>query len=337
MQLWGVELWCCHCNRYLVIDIVIFAVIVTVCVPLFIAFSAARVYTGILLGAAVIFLCRLWRLLPSHKRWVEQQACKMAAKLVSERRAVLPPNQLQWLLPGSSLPGRSGAMAVPLYYSCAPTSFSAYDYYGAAPVSGYDAPSPPSFTHGRHLPYGGFAEPPRPLGMHSPFSSPHAPSLAGPLGCSPSRLLLPSSAPLQQEVGDYATLGNNEFAALSYRVSMSSRASSGQRGFMASVAGGGDAEVDWTQSLPLTLEDPSCVSLEGGSRAPSAFCSRKGSLSLRGGHSPPLVLLSQGGSGNRSHHQRSHSSSSPDPFAQGRPSVSPTRSPFPVPPVSYEE
>ncbi|TPP51276.1 putative integral membrane protein [Leishmania donovani] len=139
MHLLGVELWCCRCNRYLIIDTIISVVVAAVCVPVFITVSAARAYTGILLGAAVIVLCRLWRFLPSHKRWVDQQACKMAAKLVAERRIVRPPTQLPWLPPEDPSNGRKDAVASPLYYPCAtPSSAPSCNYYCGAPVSGYD-------------------------------------------------------------------------------------------------------------------------------------------------------------------------------------------------------
>ncbi|KAG5501309.1 hypothetical protein JIQ42_06310 [Leishmania sp. Namibia] len=346
MQLLGVELWCCRCNRYLIIDTIIFAVVVTVCVPFFISVSAARVYAGILLGVAVIFICRLWRFLPSHKRWVERQAGKMAAKLVTRRCIVRPPIQLQWLVPEDPPASGSGSMAAPLCYQCtAPSSPRARNYQSGAPVSGHAVPSAASSTHGCHLPYGGWAAPP-PLATRSPFSLPQASLFASPPGSSPSQLLLLPS-PLRQQVSDHAALGDNGSAAFSHRAFMASRASSGQRSSAASIEGGGDARVDWIHSLPLALEGASYVSPEGGSLAPSAYLSRQGSHCLRGGDSPSRVFLSQsggpslGGSGRRSYRQRSRSPSPPysfrgeRPLWQGWPKASPTHSPCPASPVSY--
>ncbi|KAG5478962.1 hypothetical protein CUR178_05543 [Leishmania enriettii] len=346
MRLLGVQLWCCRCSRYLIIDTIIFAVVVTVCVPVFITVSAARVYTGILLGVAVIFICRLWRFLPSHKRWVERQAGKMAAKLVTRRCTLQPPIQLQWLVPEDPPASGSGSMAVPLCYQCtAPSLPRVRNYRSGASVSGHTVLSAASSTHGGHLPYGDCAAPP-PLATRLPFSSLQTSSFASPLGSSPSRLLLPPS-PLQQQVSDHAALGDIGSAAFSHRAFMPSRASSGQRSSAASIAGGGDARVDWMHSLPLALEGASYVSPEGGSLAPSAYRPQQGSHSLRGGDSPSRVFLSQsggpplGGSGHRSYRQRSRSPSPPysfrgeRPLWQGWPKASPTHSPCPAPPVSY--
>ncbi|AYU79036.1 hypothetical protein LdCL_230022400 [Leishmania donovani] len=306
MHLLGVELWCCRCNRYLIIDTIISVVVAAVCVPVFITVSAARAYTGILLGAAVIVLCRLWRFLPSHKRWVDQQACKMAAKLVAERRIVRPPTQLPWLPPEDPSTGRKDAVASPLYYPCAtPSSAPSCNYYCGAPVSGYDVPSLPSpFTDGGPLPYRGYTvppptpPPPPPLTMRSSFSSPRSPSPSGPLGRSPCSLLLLPPSPLpQQQVDDHTMLDRNGSPAFSHRVSMASLTSSGRHSSVAAIAGEGDARVDLMHSLPappvpLALQGASYASLEVKSLAANASRSRQGSHYLRSGASPSSVFLS---------------------------------------------
>nr|CAJ2473852.1 unnamed protein product [Leishmania braziliensis] len=223
MHFLGVELWCCRCNRYIIIDTIIVAVVVMVCVPVFITVSAARVYTGILLGVAVIILGRLWRFLPSHKRWVERQACKMAVKLVAENRTVRPPTQLPWLPPADPSANGSGAVVVPFYYPCAAPSSSPFcRYYRSTPVPSYDVTSNPStFTNDGHMLYGGSAvsppTPPPPLAMPLAFSSPRFPSLSGPLGYSPYSLLLLSSSPqLLHQVRDHSALHRNEPSAPSH-------------------------------------------------------------------------------------------------------------------------
>lgn len=361
MHLLGVELWCCRCNRYFIIDTIIVVVVVAVCVPVFITVSAARVYTGILLGAAVIVLCRLWRFLPSHKRWVEQQASKMAAKLVAERRIMRPSTQLPWLPPEDPSTGRKDAVASPVYYPCAaPSSTLFCSYCCGAPVSGYGVPLPtPPFTGGGHLPYGGYTmppptpPPPPPLAIRSSFSSPGSLSPCGPLGRSPCSLLLPPPSPLpQQQVGDRTTLDRKGSPALSHRVSMASRASSGRHSSVGAIAGEGDARADLMHSLPaspvpLVLQGASYASLEVKSLAPNASRSPQGSHHLRSGASPSSVFLSQGDGtslSGSSHHlrcQRSRSSSPPysflgeRPLWQGKPSASPSRSPIPASPALH--
>lgn len=330
MHLLGLELWCCRCNRYLIIDTIISVVVVCVCVPVFIIVSAARVYTGILLGVAVIALCRLWRFLPSHKRWVEQQACKMAAKLVAERRIVRPPTQLPWLPPEDPSTGRKDAVASPVYYPCAaPSSTPFCSYCCGAPVSGYDVPSLPSpFTDSGHLPCRGYTvppptpPPPPPLTMRSSFSSPRFPSPSDPLGHSPcSLLLLPPSSLPQQQVGDHTKFERNGSPSLYHCVSMTSRASSGRHSSVAAIAGEGDSRAESMRSLPaspvpLALQDASYASLEAKSLAANAPRSRQGSHYLLSGASPSSVFLSQGGGASlsgSSHHLRRQWSRSASP------------------------
>ncbi|KPI85319.1 hypothetical protein ABL78_5631 [Leptomonas seymouri] len=94
MTVFDVEALPFSCNRYFLIDMLITLVVVAVCLPVFITVYASRVYTGILLGLAVIFFLKLWRFLPSHRDWVERQARKKAELLVAEWRMVRPPTQV---------------------------------------------------------------------------------------------------------------------------------------------------------------------------------------------------------------------------------------------------
>ncbi|KPA83858.1 hypothetical protein ABB37_02053 [Leptomonas pyrrhocoris] len=89
----GVEFSPFSRSRYCVIDCFITFVVAAVCLPVFVMVAASRVYTGVLLGLAAVFFCKLWRFLPSHRRWVEHQARKRAECLVAEWRTMRPSAQ----------------------------------------------------------------------------------------------------------------------------------------------------------------------------------------------------------------------------------------------------
>jgi hypothetical protein len=90
MSLCGVEYSPFSCDRYFAVDGVVAGVVVAACLPVFITVPASRVYTGILMGLALVFILKLWRLLPSHRRWVERHAERRAERLVSQWRTAPP-------------------------------------------------------------------------------------------------------------------------------------------------------------------------------------------------------------------------------------------------------
>lgn len=168
MILFGVEILSFSCNRYVIVDTIITLVVVAVCVPVFVMVPPSRVYTGILLGLAVVFFLKLWRFLPSHRRWVERQARKKAEELVSEWCASRPPAQLPGTptantgvvemsavtTPAVTVMGVDGVLPLPQYgYP------GRCPYYGPTPTSPYACPPvvaqpPPQLLHppSHHLP-----------------------------------------------------------------------------------------------------------------------------------------------------------------------------------------
>ncbi|KAL7698007.1 hypothetical protein NQL31_003342 [Lotmaria passim] len=94
MFIFGVEYSPFSCDRYTAIDGIITLVVVAVCLPVFITIYASRIYTGILLGLAVVFFFKLWRFLPSYQRWMERKAQRKAERLVAEWRMARPSTQV---------------------------------------------------------------------------------------------------------------------------------------------------------------------------------------------------------------------------------------------------
>ncbi|KAK7196033.1 hypothetical protein NESM_000536900 [Novymonas esmeraldas] len=278
MQLLGVELWCCHVNRYLIIDAIIAAVVVVVCVPIFIAVSAARVYTGVLLGVDVIFFCKLWRFLPSHQRWAARQAGAMADKLVAERRLTRPPAQQPWAPPADASTSDSGggALRSPLYspymYPTASTPFVPICYDGRSGHTTWPTtstlPSRPtsSSADGGRVPYGNNVALPPPLSLRTSASSPLPPVLcATPAyhGAAPpmQRLLLPPATA--------APPPHRSALTLSWPVSPTH----------------GGAVSRWGDAA----EGPERGEVQRGSRASSVHHSRRDSPYVRGGGGTSLL------------------------------------------------
>ncbi|KAG5504456.1 hypothetical protein JKF63_04908 [Porcisia hertigi] len=310
MHIFGVELWCCRCSGYLIIDTVIFVVVVMVCVPLFILFKELRAYTAVLLIVAIVFICRLWRFLPSHKRWVEQQACIMAAKLMERGCVVRPPAQEPCFAPSSLSTGEGGVVAEwPSYLSAAPSPY-VDRYYSVGPLGGYRMSSSP-FRDDAHLPYGGSTEPisystplppspPSPLAIRVP-SFPRSLSQPSPLSYplpSAHPPCFPSLPPLQQ-VTHHTALGNSRAYTLSRDASIESRASSRPRSPAAAMPGGCDGGIISMRACPIPpapLSIHDALHLDPGAAllSPNAHCSRQSASSLCGGVPPSSVFFSQG-------------------------------------------
>ncbi|CCW65073.1 unnamed protein product [Phytomonas sp. EM1] len=141
-----------HFDKVFLIELGIAAFVITFGVLLYCFFPHTRMYIGVLLLVTLIYITRAWRLLPSHKRWLEEQVeIEVSMMRGKARTQAASTSNAPYATPNDPIPQPEAGNCLPWGAPCVDPRLSSMRGASLIPSTA-PTPFPPSMHRGMPRP-----------------------------------------------------------------------------------------------------------------------------------------------------------------------------------------